>query len=224
MYDSPTLPLRLRGISIKEWNGVVLTPPQWLSSWVNVGWWMIDGMHQCALLNVDSFPERVLMGARREHCAVDSCHTVCMSFVFRLWGVIRSGVHAHIVRCSLLRSYLDRSVVSCHHRIIQAQFCVMQDVPVDVFCWPLQFRAQFIKVLTDLSRIVPVSSFWTQSVVPFMWHCGRQSWCAASTCSLLSSARPSFSCWGLVYLSFSPPPTSLLLSHLPRVVCRARQW
>ena len=66
---------------------------------------MSDDMRQCALSNVDSFPERVLMVrmgalrvaivgrrmhrwgdfffyARQECCAVDGRRSVCMSFVF----------------------------------------------------------------------------------------------------------------------------------------------
>ena len=60
---------------------------------------------------------------------------------------------------AVFKVLLDRSVVWCHHHIIQAQFSVMLDVPVDVFHWPLQFQVQFIEVLMDLSWIMPVSSF-----------------------------------------------------------------
>ena len=60
---------------------------------------------------------------------------------------------------AVFKVLLDRSVVSCCRHIVQAQFSVMLDVPVDVFRWLLRFQVQFIKVLTDLSWIMPVSSF-----------------------------------------------------------------
>ena len=60
---------------------------------------------------------------------------------------------------AVFKVLLDRSAVSCCRHIVQVQFSVMLDVPVDVFCWPLRFQVQFIKVLTDLSWIMPVSSF-----------------------------------------------------------------
>ena len=60
---------------------------------------------------------------------------------------------------AVFKVLLDCSVVSCCHHIIQAQFNVMLDTPVDAFHWLLRFQVQFIKALMDLSWIMPVLSF-----------------------------------------------------------------
>ena len=60
---------------------------------------------------------------------------------------------------AVFKVLLDHSVVLCHRHIIQAQFNVMLDTPVDAFHWLLRFQVQFIKVLMDLSWIMPVLSF-----------------------------------------------------------------
>ena len=96
------------------------------------------------------------------------CRTICIRsyFVFEA-SLARECVR--VDRGSLL-VLLDCSVVSCHCRIVQAQFCVMLDIPVDAFRWPPQFRVQFIEVLMKLSQIMPVLSFGTQWIVPFTWR------------------------------------------------------
>jgi len=80
-----------------------------------------------------------------------------MSFVFRLEASLAREcvcMASDVVVVLLDHSGCVMSPLHC-----QAQFDVMLDVPVDAFRWPLRFRVQFIEVLTDLSRIVPVSSF-----------------------------------------------------------------
>ena len=91
--------------------------------------------------------------AHRERCAVPF---VCRSYFVFEASLTRECVHVDMGSLLVL---LDCSVVSCRCRIVQAQFCIMLDIPVDAFCWPPQFRVQFIEVLMKLSQIVPVSSF-----------------------------------------------------------------
>ena len=88
--------------------------------------------------------------------------TVAVPFLSCLYCVLRCcWLGSACTRCQVqfLKVLLDHSIVSCCRHIIQAQFSVMLDVPVDVFHWLLRFQVQFIKVLMDLSWIMPVLSF-----------------------------------------------------------------